>query len=75
MPSVKDIPGLQLKALHAEHAVIETADPLIPITVGEKIEIDVRYHDGTVHLHQRMYEIRNGLIEKSFKASTDQFAP
>ena len=66
MPSVKGISGLKLRALHAEHAPIELTDPLAPVEVGDKIEIAVHYHDGTIHLHRRMYGIRNGAVERIF---------
>jgi D-serine deaminase-like pyridoxal phosphate-dependent protein len=67
LPTVKNDPALRLKALHAEHAVIETTDSSVSVNVGDKIEIWVRYHDGTVHLHQRMYGIRNGAVEEVFE--------
>lgn len=66
LPSVKGIEGLRLRALHAEHAPIDLVDPPAPVEVGDKIELAVRYHDGTVHLHQQMYGIRNGIVEEVF---------
>jgi D-serine deaminase-like pyridoxal phosphate-dependent protein len=66
LPSVKGISGLKLKALHAEHAPIEILDPAVPVEVGDKIEIAVHYHDGTINLHRRMYGIRNGAVERVF---------
>lgn len=66
LPSVKGIPGLKLKALHAEHAPIEITDSSASVEVGDKIEIGVHYHDGTIHLHRRMYGVRNGQVEKIF---------
>ncbi len=66
LPSVKGIDGLKLKALHAEHAPIEITDPGVQVEVGDKIEIAVQYHDGTVNLHERMYGIRGGEVERVF---------
>lgn len=66
LPSVKGIDGLNLRALHAEHAAIDLVDPCAPVDVGDKIELAVRYHDGTVHLHQRMYGVRKGIVEEVF---------
>jgi D-serine deaminase-like pyridoxal phosphate-dependent protein len=66
LPSVKGIAGLKLKALHAEHAPIEILDPQVNVEVGDKIEILVQYHDGTINLHERMYGIRNGELERVF---------
>lgn len=67
LPAVKSSPGLRLKALNAEHAVIETLDSSSNVNVGDKLEIWARYHDGTVHLHQRMYGVRNEKIEEVFE--------
>jgi D-serine deaminase-like pyridoxal phosphate-dependent protein len=66
LPSVKGIAGLKLKALHAEHAPIEILDPAVNVEVGDKIEVAVHYHDGTINLHDRMYGIRNGEVERVF---------
>jgi D-serine deaminase-like pyridoxal phosphate-dependent protein len=66
LPSVKNVAGLKLKALHAEHAPIEITDPKVNVEVGDKIELAVHYHDGTIHLHERMYGIRNGKVEQIF---------
>jgi D-serine deaminase-like pyridoxal phosphate-dependent protein len=66
LPSVKGISGLKLKALHAEHAPIEIQDPAVDVEVGDKIEIAVHYHDGTINLHRRMYGIRDGEVERIF---------
>ncbi|HXI39644.1 MAG TPA: alanine racemase [Bryobacteraceae bacterium] len=66
LPSVKEITGLKLKALHAEHAPIAIEDPAVDIDVGDKIEITVQYHDGTINLHRRMYGVRSGEVERIF---------
>ena len=66
LPSVKGMPGLKLKALHAEHAPIAIEDPNLDVDVGDKIEIAVHYHDGTINLHKRMYGMRNGEVERVF---------
>ena len=66
LPTVKGIAGLKLKALHAEHAPIEILDPALAIEVGDKIEIAVHYHDGTINLHKQMYGIRRGEVEHIF---------
>ena len=66
LPSVKGIDGLRLKALHAEHAVIEIKTSALKVEVGDKIEIAVHYHDGTINLHKQIYGIRNGEMERIF---------
>lgn len=67
LPSVKGISGLRLKALHAEHAPIEMNNPTVALNIGDKVEVWVQYHDGTVNLHHRMYGIRNGQVEEVFE--------
>jgi D-serine deaminase-like pyridoxal phosphate-dependent protein len=64
LPSVKGAAGLRLKALHAEHAPIEILDSSFEVEIGDKIEIAVQYHDGTIQLHSRMCGIRDGTVEK-----------
>lgn len=66
LPSLKNTPGFKLKALHAEHAPVEIIETASNIEVGDKLEIEVHYHDGTIHLHKRMYGIRDGRVEKTF---------
>lgn len=66
LPQVKGIAGLKLKALHAEHAPIEIQDAGVTVEVGDKIEIAVHYHDGTINLHGKMYGIRNLEVESVF---------
>ncbi len=66
LPAVKGIAGLRLKALHAEHAPIEIVESGVTVGVGDKIEISVHYHDGTIQLHSRMFGIRDGQVEQVF---------
>jgi D-serine deaminase-like pyridoxal phosphate-dependent protein len=72
LPSVKGIAGLKLKALHAEHAPIEIQDSAtgnaaaVNVEVGDKLEIAVHYHDGTINLHRQMYGMRNGEVARIF---------
>jgi D-serine deaminase-like pyridoxal phosphate-dependent protein len=63
---LKGIEGVEIKALHAVHAPLEIHDPDICLEVGQKIEVWVQYHDGTVNLHDRMYGVRNGTVEEIF---------
>ncbi len=67
LPGVAGFDGLRLKALHAEHAPIEIVERTQTPKVGEKVQIRVHYHDGTVHLHSQMYGIRNGRVEEVFQ--------
>lgn len=67
LPSVKNMPGLKLNALHAEHAPIELLDPAVAVEIGDKVEISVHYHDGTMQLHHHLFGIRKDRIETVFQ--------
>lgn len=66
LTSVKTLSGLRIRALHAEHAPIEILDSNTNVEVGDKIEILVHYHDGTVNLHRHMYGMRSGRVDDVF---------
>jgi D-serine deaminase-like pyridoxal phosphate-dependent protein len=66
LPSMKNLAGLKLRALHAEHAPIDIVDSNVTVEVGDKIEIAVHYHDGTIQLHRKMFGIRDGRVERVF---------
>ena len=67
LSEVKDLPGITLKALHAEHGLLELdANSSHPLEVGQKIELWVQYSDATVNLHTSLYGVRNGQTEEVF---------
>jgi D-serine deaminase-like pyridoxal phosphate-dependent protein len=66
LPMLKDVPGAQLKALHAEHSIIELDSQSPSLTPGQKIEVCVRYSDATVNLHSKLYGVRHGELEEVF---------
>jgi D-serine deaminase-like pyridoxal phosphate-dependent protein len=68
LPSLKNLPGTQVKALHAEHALIEI-EPGSGTTLqaGQKVEVWVQYSDATVNLHSCFYGVRNGEVEEVYR--------
>jgi D-serine deaminase-like pyridoxal phosphate-dependent protein len=66
LPTLKDVPGAQLTALHAEHAIIELDVPSPPLTPGQKVQVWVHYSDATVNLHSELYGVRHGELEEVF---------
>ncbi len=67
LSAVKDLSGITLKALHAEHGLLEVvANSRPPLQVGQKIELWVQYSDATVNLHTSLYGVRNGQTEEVF---------
>jgi D-serine deaminase-like pyridoxal phosphate-dependent protein len=66
LSTVKDLEGVEVKALHAEHCLLGITRPNVRIEVGEKIELWVHYSDATVNLHNRMFGVRKGEVEEIF---------
>lgn len=68
LSTLKDRPGAELKALHAEHGLI-SLDPGSPtrFEVGQKVEVWVHYSDATVNLHSCFYGARNGEVEEIYR--------
>jgi D-serine deaminase-like pyridoxal phosphate-dependent protein len=67
LPTLKDVPGSRLTALHAEHALIELDPQLSPgLSPGQKVHVWVQYSDATVNLNSCMYGVRNGQLEEVF---------
>jgi D-serine deaminase-like pyridoxal phosphate-dependent protein len=64
---LKDIEGVVLKALHAEHGLLEFQNSGVHLELGQKIELWVHYSDATVNLHHRMYGVRKGHVEEIFR--------
>jgi D-serine deaminase-like pyridoxal phosphate-dependent protein len=67
LPSVKGAPGLRTKALHIEHSILEITDSTLPIEVGTKVEICVRFLDQTLVLHDHLFAVRNGEVEEMLR--------
>lgn len=66
LSTVKGIDGVEIRALHAEHGLLEIRNPDARLDVGRKIELWVHYSDATVNLHNRIYGVRNGGVEDVF---------
>jgi D-serine deaminase-like pyridoxal phosphate-dependent protein len=69
LPSLKNVKGTSLKALHAEHGIVEIKSRAVKVEVGNNVELAVYYSDGTVNLHRKMYGVRNGKVEEIFEIS------
>lgn len=68
LSTVKGMPGVHLKALHAEHGLIEIEPhSAVALEVGQKIELWVYYSDATVNLHSSLYGVRHGQVEEVFR--------
>jgi D-serine deaminase-like pyridoxal phosphate-dependent protein len=67
VPSLAGFDDLRVKAIHAEHAIIDVLDSKLPVKLGEKLQLHVQYHDGTIQLHRQMFAVRNGVVEETFR--------
>jgi D-serine deaminase-like pyridoxal phosphate-dependent protein len=68
LSTLKDVPGAQLKALHAEHGIVELDPQLSPrLSPGQKVQLWVHYSDATVNLHSLMYGVRHGQLEDVYR--------
>lgn len=47
----------------AEHGTIQLGEPTSSPRVGDRLELQIGYHDQCVHLHERIFGVRGGVIE------------
>lgn len=66
LPTLKDMGGARLIALHAEHAIVALESSSRPLTPGKKVEVQVHYSDATVNLHSKLFGVRHGELEEVF---------
>ncbi len=50
-------------AFSAEHGTIRLSEPAEAPRVGDRLEFQIGYHDQCVHLHERMFGLRDGVVE------------
>lgn len=55
------IEGVEKITLSAEHGWIELDRPST-LKPGDRFELEIAYHDHTVHLHDDLYVVRNGVV-------------
>jgi D-serine deaminase-like pyridoxal phosphate-dependent protein len=53
--------GVAEVALSAEHGRIELDRPST-LKPGDRLELEIPYHDHTIHLHDELYVVRNGEV-------------
>jgi D-serine deaminase-like pyridoxal phosphate-dependent protein len=68
LSQVKATNGIRLRALHAEHGLLEMDQELAaPLEIGQRIELWVRYSDATMNLHTFLHGVRHGKVEEIFR--------
>jgi len=75
LPGLKNSNGARVSALHAEHALVDLHPDESGFRVGDKVEMWVRYSDGTVNLFDRIFGVRNGEVEEVFEIDRSGSAP
>ncbi len=63
MPKVRDLPGVTLIRCSAEHGILELDPAVATLKVGDAINLIAGYEDLTVFLHDRLYGVRDGIVE------------
>jgi D-serine deaminase-like pyridoxal phosphate-dependent protein len=61
LPVPIDLEGVVNVVLSAEHGRIELDRPST-LKPGDRLELEIPYHDHTVHLHDELYVVRNGEV-------------
>jgi D-serine deaminase-like pyridoxal phosphate-dependent protein len=55
--------GVKSVGLSAEHGQIDLDEPNLSVKVGDRLHWIVGYADTSVHLHEHMYGVRDGIVE------------
>jgi len=63
LPEVKDLSGVRVGKLSAEHGVLEIDPAIANLRVGDKINFITGYEDLTVFLYDQLVGVRNGKVE------------
>jgi D-serine deaminase-like pyridoxal phosphate-dependent protein len=62
LPTIVGYNGIEVKELHAENTILNTLSNS-SINLGEKVEFQPSYLDGTINLHDTVYGMRDEKIE------------
>lgn len=63
MPKPIGLSSVKTIRMSAEHGVVTLEEPDFTVKVGDVLDFVVGYGDATVFLHDRMYGIRDGIVE------------
>jgi D-serine deaminase-like pyridoxal phosphate-dependent protein len=63
MPKPVGLSGFKTLKTSAEHGYVILEEPNSTVKVGDTLDFIVGYGDATVYLHDRMYGIRDGIVE------------
>ena len=63
VPHAVGLDGVVGMAFSAEHGTIRLSGPAEAPRVGDRLELQIGYHDQCVHLHERIFGLRDGVVE------------
>jgi D-serine deaminase-like pyridoxal phosphate-dependent protein len=63
VPVPVGLSGVKSVGLSAEHGQVDLDEPNLAVKVGDRLDWIVGYADTSVHLHDHMYGIRDGIVE------------
>src|SRR5215207_3121819 len=63
LPHAVGLDGVVGMAFSAEHGTIRLSGPAEAPRVGDRLELQIGYHDQCVHLHERIFGLRDGVVE------------
>ncbi len=61
-PVARGVEGVQAIRFSAEHGILTLDGPAEWPRVGDRLELEVGYHDQAVHLHDTLYPVRAGVV-------------
>jgi D-serine deaminase-like pyridoxal phosphate-dependent protein len=62
-PAARGLDGVVSLGLSAEHGTFILDHATDRPRVGDRLELEIGYHDQTTHLHEFLYGVRNGVVE------------
>lgn len=62
-PEPLELPEVERMAMSAEHGVVTLKEPDHSVKVGDRFDFMVGYGDATVFLYDRLYGLRDGIVE------------
>ena len=66
VPRALGVEGVTSTSLSAEHTRLELATPNTSLKVGDRLEFVVGYSDTTMHLHDELFGVRDGIVETAW---------
>jgi D-serine deaminase-like pyridoxal phosphate-dependent protein len=65
-PRALGVEGVTSTSLSAEHTRLELSTPNTNLKVGDRLEFVVGYSDTTMHLHDELFGVRDGIVETAW---------